>query len=114
MSFLLKKDDSHGVNKTDLSTTTATATTINKKESISDRDSPRLMEIVIKRLENELANSANNSTNITITNDDRKQSTIELSAAKANENVLPKVNIFIYINTIFICIIYHTLHIYHV
>lgn len=44
MSFLLKKDDLHGV-KADLSSF------INKKESISERDSPRRMDIVLKRLE---------------------------------------------------------------
>lgn len=97
MSFLLKKDDSHGVNKTDLSTTTAAATTINKKESIFDRDSPRLMEIVIKRLENELTNSDKDSTNIAITSNDDKQSTTKLLSNNANENVLPKVNIFLLI-----------------
>lgn len=45
MSLLLKKDDSHGA-KADLSTF------LNKKESYWDRDSPRRMEILIKRLDN--------------------------------------------------------------
>lgn len=44
MSFLLKKDDSHGA-KADLSTF------INKSESILDRESPRRMEILIKQLD---------------------------------------------------------------
>lgn len=44
MSFLLKKDDLHGA-KPDMSPL------INKKESISERDSPRRMDIVLKRLE---------------------------------------------------------------
>lgn len=82
MSFLLKKDDSHG-SKVDLSTFN------NRKESISERDSPRIMRFLIKRLEN-ASNAGVEATEVAKNGPEGMQSQ---KTTHSDENVVLKVNI---------------------